>query len=46
MKTLKPVKWKLSKENRKESDNDSQKLLRAFFNFVVIFLDKEYYYES
>ena len=42
MKTLKPIKNKLSKENRKESVNDSLNLLRDFFNVVVIYLDKEY----
>ena len=46
MKTLKPIKKKLSKENRKESVNNSPKPLRNFFYFVVIYLDKEYYYDS
>ena len=46
MKTLNPIKKKLSEKDRKISVKDPSKLLADFFNGVVIELDKEYSYES
>ena len=45
MTNLNLIKKKLSKKNRKVSDQDPPKLLAEFFSGVVIRLDEEYTYE-
>ena len=42
MTNLKPIKKKLSKINRKESVQESSKLLAEFFSGIVIRLEEEY----
>ena len=46
MKILNLIKKKLSKEDRRISDQDPSKLLAEFFNGVVIKPDQEYVYDS
>ena len=46
MKSLNPIKKKLSQEDRKISVKDPSKLLADFFNGVVIQLEEEYVYDS
>ena len=46
MSNLKPIKKKLSKEDRKISFQDTSKLLADFFNGVVIELDEECSYDA
>ena len=46
MKTLNPIKNRLSKEDREISIHDPSKLLAEIFNGVVIELDDEYAYDS
>ena len=45
MKSLNPIKKKLSQEDRKIPVKDPSELLAEFFNGVVIELDKEYSYD-
>ena len=46
MKILNLIKKKLSKEDRRISDQDPSKLLAEFLNGVVIKLDGAYVYDS
>ena len=45
MKSLNPIKKKLSQEDKKIPVKDPSELLAEFFNGVVIDLDEEYSYD-
>ena len=45
MKSLNPIKKKISKDERKTSIQDPSKLLAEFFNGLVIELDEEYAFD-
>ena len=45
MKSIKQLKKKISKENRRISLNEPSRILADFFNGIIIEIEEEYVYE-